>query len=87
MQSFQWQKYNKLFTNPKFSARIFSICMQKTKWDLTNCISGRLSIKRSNFFSVILTTSGLKRRYTKGLGHVDGALNPTLTLTKPSPRI
>ena len=34
MQSFQWQKYNKSFTNPKFSARIFSICGHKTKWNL-----------------------------------------------------
>lgn len=62
MQSFQWQKYNKLFTNPKFSARIF-------------------------IFSVTLTTSGLKCRCKKGLGPVEDAHHPTLTLTKPSPRI
>ena len=59
MQSFQWQKYNKLFTNPKFSARIF-------------------------IFSVILTTSGLKCRYTKVLGPIEGARYPTLILTTPS---
>ena len=35
-------------------------------------------------FSVILTTSGLKRRYTKRLRPIEDALNPTLTLTKPS---
>lgn len=36
------------------------------------------------FFSVILTTSGLKCRYTKGLGPIEGARYPTLILTTPS---